>query len=227
MSKSLPRCSVFCMAVCVPLVLFVARADGNAYTTSSDRFPTANIPWVTKLRTEWLDTPPTWFMQDFYGNAVPFPPPQSPQLQPSGDWTIDSFFDITFEVNFEGQPPLTATGSGHIVGTGSGTTFRTFETEMLSLDLTSDSPVRFRESQTLASLGGATIESLPSGDFRIDSFFDVFVEISLDGGATWSPSVGAVNLTSTPEPNSLTLFAMGALAFAFLLRRRQSARARE
>jgi hypothetical protein len=33
-----------------------------------------------------------------------------------------------------------------------------------------------------------------SSEFRISSFFDVFLEISTDGGATWQPAVAAVTM---------------------------------
>ncbi len=221
MSTSVRRPIVLSAAVYALLVLLAARADGAAYNATSDHFPTPYIAWFTKSsRIEWVDLPPKWWIIGMSGNIVPSPLIESPQLQPGGEWTIDSFFDITFDIDFAGEPPLVATGTGHVIGTGSGTTSRFFETEMLSLDLVSGSPILFRESSTLPSTGQATIDSLPGGGFRIDSFFDVFMEISLDDGATWSPSQGSTRLESTPEPSSLILIATGALAFGFLLRRR-------
>jgi hypothetical protein len=44
-----------------------------------------------------------------------------------------------------------------------------------------------RESPTLASTGKTT-ERPGAGGFYIDSFFDIFTELSLDGGQTWMPS---------------------------------------
>lgn len=211
MIASLYRSVVTCTAVLVLLALVAERASANAYTAATDDFPTPFLPLITKLPTTWFNTPPQWYFIAADGSLVPSPSIQSPQLQPSGNWTVDSFFDITFHIDFAGEPPLDATGTGHVVGTGSGTTFRTFDTEMLSLDLVSGAPIMFRESPTLASTGQATIESLPGGDFRIDSFFDVFMEISLDGGATWSPSEGPMQLMSLPEPSSMTLLAAGIL----------------
>ena len=46
--------------------------------------------------------------------------------------------------------------------------------------------VMLRESTTLASTGQTTIDSAPGGGFMISSFFDIFTEVSLDGGATWT-----------------------------------------
>ena len=67
----------------------------------------------------------------------------------------------------------------------------------LSLVSTVDPMVRVRESPTLASAGGMTMTSdgLGTGG-TFASFFDVFFELSLDGGASWAPQ-GPLNLTSS------------------------------
>ncbi len=60
--------------------------------------------------------------------------------------------------------------------------------EMVALSLVStvDPMVRVRESPTSASLGQMAISSDGSGGGgTFDSFFDIFVEISLNGGSTW------------------------------------------
>ena len=49
-----------------------------------------------------------------------------------------------------------------------------------------------RESPTLRSQGGTAITPVPTtGTYRIDSFFDIFTELSVDGGATWTPASSA------------------------------------
>ena len=35
--------------------------------------------------------------------------------------------------------------------------------------------------------------------FRIDSFFDVFTELTLDGGQSWTPGGSPMHLTGVPE----------------------------
>ncbi len=62
--------------------------------------------------------------------------------------------------------------------------------EMVALQLVStvDPMVRVRESPSVQSIGTMTIASDGSGNGgSFDSFFDIFVEISFDGGGTWSP----------------------------------------
>lgn len=72
----------------------------------------------------------------------------------------------------------------------SGTT-RSFDTEMLQLDLSGMSPIgpfMLRESPTRPSTGKTTSGPAVGGGFSVDSFFDVFLELSVDGGASWIPA---------------------------------------
>lgn len=96
----------------------------------------------------------------------------------------------------------------------------TFQTEMLSLSLSGSSPFGpflIRESPTLPSLGQTTISNIGGGLFHIDSFFDVFTELSVDNGATWIPSQGPTHMDlTTPEPSILAV--VGLFAGLFVLR---------
>jgi len=49
---------------------------------------------------------------------------------------------------------------------------------------------------------GTQIDTQPDGTYRISSFFDIFTELSLDGGATWAgPTNGPVRVQLTPQAN--------------------------
>jgi hypothetical protein len=89
-----------------------------------------------------------------------------------------------------------------------------FDTEMLQLDLsggTLPAGVMIRESPTLPSLGQTSITDLGGGQYRIDSFFDVFTELSFDGGQSWIPQDnGPTRMTLVPEPTSALLVLAGA-----------------
>ena len=107
----------------------------------------------------------------------------------------------------------------HATGTGTGTTDRFFDIEVVFLDvMTLPNGTMIRESPTLQSTGQTRITDLPGGGYRINSFFDVFTEISLDGGQSWTPSDGPAHMSSVPEPGTLLLVGAGTLALA--LRRR-------
>ena len=101
----------------------------------------------------------------------------------------NSFFDIFTEVAL----------STHVVSTNNTPTTRFFDTEMLSMSLTgsgggggSGGSIMLRESPTLQSLGKTTLRESPT---LIGSFFDIFTEISLDDGNTWSPASSSLRLT--------------------------------
>ena len=101
-------------------------------------------------------------------------------------------------------------------------TTRVFQTEMLQLDISGGTlppGTMIRESPTLQSTGQTTIKSLGT-NYQIDSFFDIFTELSIDGGQTWFPSTdqggasyaghvalgGSVGAELTPWSNFKTLY---------------------
>jgi len=75
--------------------------------------------------------------------------------------------------------------------------------------------VEIRESPTLDSTGMSTCTALAGpgggggGGYIIDSFFDIFTEITLDGGNTWYPADAPMHMTGTPEPATLALLGLG------------------
>jgi hypothetical protein len=86
-----------------------------------------------------------------------------------------------------------------------------FSEEIYSLNVsgyTPYGPMMIRESPTLASTGQATIEP-DNGGYQISSFFDIFFELSLDGGQTWMPNPeGPIHAELIPEPSAfVALFA--------------------
>jgi hypothetical protein len=136
---------------------------------------------------------------------------------------INSFFDVFFDISMNGgaswTPVSTLGKPGSWLYSPSGS--NTFNTEMTSLSLsggTLPGGIMIRESPTRASVG-VTSYSQGGGGYQVNSFFDIFTEVSLDGGQTWSPDIAPPSLmTATPEPATLSLLALGGLA---LLRRRK------
>lgn len=127
-----------------------------------------------------------------------------------GLYHIDSFFDVFTELSVDGGDStgtfateivsMSLSGSG---GGGGGSGGCTFATEIVSMNLSGNAggmPVLIRESPSMSSVGEHTITDLGGGLYHIDSFFDVFTELSVDGGATWIPSSGPVHMELVPQP---------------------------
>jgi hypothetical protein len=144
---------------------------------------------------------------------------------------FQSTLDGMVSVNNGPPQPIAMNGpvSTKALEKGPGNTTGTFDTEMLSMSLTGGPGLMIRESPTRASTGKTTITDIGGGMWHIDSFFDVFTELSLDGGTTWLPSnMGSdgqshptrVYLGGIPEPASAVLLALGMLGFAGMARRR-------
>jgi hypothetical protein len=86
------------------------------------------------------------------------------------------------------------------IGTDSGDIL--YGTELTQLDIsggTLPAGVRIRESQTKASLGQTRIETT-AGGYQIDSFFDIYLEVSTDFGGTYFPANSACTVQVKPDP---------------------------
>jgi hypothetical protein len=119
-----------------------------------------------------------------------YPPP------PTGtttNHTFDSVVDMSLSLD-NGQTFQRVSANAlctiSITALGGSGSDQVFQTEMMQLDLSGGTmPVslRLRESPTLQSTGETRITP-SSGGFMVSSFFDVFTEVSMDGGQTWSAS---------------------------------------
>jgi len=110
--------------------------------------------------------------------------------------------------------------------TPSGTT-ENYQTEMLQFNIQGGGlPPGFmlRESPTLPSLGSITITPNGLGAYNIESFFDIFTELTIDNGQNWAPPTplqpGRIALPPcTPPPSGVipTLSEWGLIIFGFVL----------
>jgi hypothetical protein len=88
-----------------------------------------------------------------------------------------------------------------------GNTTGTFQTEIVSMSLSGDVggiPIIIGESPTVASEGETTITDLGGGLYHIDSFFDVFTELSVDGGNSWMAAAEPVRVVLMEEVKDIS-----------------------
>ena len=140
-------------------------------------------------------------------------------LRSDGRLEFDSTFDITYRRSSRGtEPPhpVSGIGTARAVGVSRPDTNpfdsilhpQVFDTELVSLNLFGLSPipeVMFRESPTLRSSGVTIREdpcpvcAAPFTHWNISSFFDVFTEVSFNGGVTWSAASEFIHVEQAPD----------------------------
>jgi hypothetical protein len=167
--------------------------------TPEETFPTPNLP---SPNGQYV-SPDEWHAAFANGIIISnvshqrflesFPPPP-----PGGTNTHGFGSTVNLQLSLDGGTTFTpvsvpASVNVRVASTGDEGGMHLFDTEMLGLSLTGGGlppGVMIRESPTRTSTGRTSIRQ-PAGstNYRISSFFDIFLESSLDGGQTWSPSV--------------------------------------
>jgi hypothetical protein len=146
---------------------------------------------------------------------------------PTQSFRVDSFFDVFTEISVATPlAPAPSFGSGpaaagsfdteivslSLSGSASmnvtpqlsgGQQTGSWDTEMLSMDLTGSAPSTggpITVRMGLPSPGNTTLTKVGDGRFQVDSFFDVFTEISIDGGP-FQPAIPAPHLDFEQAPS--------------------------
>src|SRR5204862_545297 len=65
--------------------------------------------------------------------------------------------------------------------------------------------VMIRESPTRQSLGRTSVRQTPEGDYLISSFFDIFTELTTDGGQSWFPALNGPVAMAATNPAAATV----------------------
>ncbi len=178
-----------------------------------DAFPVVEAPYVAENPTNHVGTFDTEIVSMELTGVDPSGT-LSPTTLGGGTYSIDSFFDVFTELSVDGGPLsqglLTGSATFRIVVPDDPfETTGTFATEIVSMSLSGDVggiPVVIRESSTLPSQGWHTITDLGGGQWEIDSFFDVYTELSIDGGRTWMQPQGPIFLEITPPERGQSCF---------------------
>lgn len=155
----------------------------------------------------------------------------------SGNLEITSFFDVFSDITLDTGVIVTLSGSGTVLFTETNPASNTLEAEILSFELTTstDPLLMVRESPSRPSYGAVTVLpalGLPGSppQYHIDSFFDIFTELSDDGGLNWYPvdilpgesDVLPLRVEASgvvPEPATLAVLALTATALIGRTRR--------
>jgi hypothetical protein len=183
-------------------------ASATLITSSSD-FPPIGGQYVSPQGFEAKYLAGVFQLTDFH--FLGFTPTPTYPLPAAGSPMIATFAStVHFMLSIDGGTTFTpgsATASFAVevarVGSGLSGEPGVFDTEMLTLNIiggTLPPLMRIRESPTLVSPGHTTVQGI--GPFQIDSFFDVFTELSLDGGQSFFPQENGstrLDLTSVPD----------------------------
>ncbi|MCK5606101.1 hypothetical protein KAR91_29650, partial [Candidatus Pacearchaeota archaeon] len=187
--------------------------DGSGFVFEfEDAFPVPDRLHIAQVQSlpSYAGTFDTEIVALSLKSSSPYPLPL--MSLPGGTYAVDSFFDVFTELTMSSGPdtivarlsdpdgiiqmvippePMNPPGA-----------LRSIQIEIVSMELTGDVggipiTIRVSPSPSLQSTGETTIRELGDGTFQIDSFFDVFTELSVQGG----PFVPQSNL----EPMRLEL----------------------
>jgi hypothetical protein len=210
--QQLRRASVL-LSLCFTVTMAPLAAALDSFRSIDNRLPNPDRPYdMTSGTVVFLSSPP-FAIYDLQFRAANPSQLDLPTLK-DGNWEFDSFFDISYKavVSTSLEPAHTVTGAGtaHAKGIApAGANPQVFDTELVALNLVGLSPnsaFRFRESLTSPSSGVTTREDLcpqcaaPVTYWRISSFFDIFAEVSFNGGDTWTPGDKAIHVEQLSDP---------------------------
>jgi len=140
-----------------------------------------------------------------------------PPLPQGAEWRVDSFFDVFTELSIGSTDTIVERLAVPVtLGTvpkqplePSGASTGSWDTEIIAMSLSGELPgsapgslvVRGGRDFGLPSPGHTTLTRVGDGRFTVDSFFDVFTEISIDGGNNFRPGTSPARMQTEPGPS--------------------------
>ena len=189
------------------LTFGIVLLTGNVFaqvTTNSPNVPPQNGQYVSP--TQYHATYGTAAFVD-NGTHRDFLTSHAPPPQVGGTTTHSFGSSISATYHPQNGPPMNVTAPAQVTTNvtktgGANPNAGTYSNEMVQLDIlngTLPPGVMIRESPTLQSTGQTTITDIGGGQYQIDSFFDIFTELSMDGGQNWIPTTsGPVHMALNP-----------------------------
>jgi hypothetical protein len=207
----------------LPARVVLADDDGPPFATSTDLAPSPGAPYC-QPPTNWpVKFGPNVAARNFkhrnLPNSIPPPPPGQIALYNAANTVVEA------ELSTDGGATFTrgiafATMAVRIQHTVDAGPNQYFDTELVQLDISGGSlpaGVRLRESPTLPSTGEHILRPGPNG-YRVNSYFDVNLELSVDNGANWVPASGPVHVQVPNNAATIpTLSQWGLILLALLL----------
>jgi hypothetical protein len=193
------------------VALLTCSSDGSSpiapgVTVGNVRLPVSGAVYRGTDPHLFLDQQVTLFCgtHGTFSNAVT--PPQTVGATVLSEYTATFVGELTLE------PPVVPSAVTHALSVQarmaesitlvetSGGAF-TFDTELVTFELQgTDMPdnIQVRESPDLVSAGATSVTPLSGGQNRVSAYYDVWLDISLDGGRSWNPAAQAVRMTLEP-----------------------------
>jgi len=190
------------------LGLSLATASADPCYEPSQDVPPPDSSYTGPFHAQWANG---WTIvgdisehANFGGTNAPPPPPNTTQThQFPSTVTLGLSTDGGASFHCLTAPAQTTVSLSHTNDNGC-TNF--YGTEMLQLDISGGglpAGAMIRQSPTRRSLGQLTVQPAAGGGYLMSSFFDIWPELSLDNGVTWSPATNAAHVALTNKSPEL------------------------